>query len=146
MGSLNFSITIKAPKEKVWNTMLQQETYRIWTAEFGAGSYFEGSWEQGKRIRFLGSDGSAGVTSVIAESQPYCYISIKHLGVITAGIDDTESPEAKTWASAYENYTFSERADRTELKVELSGIPMEFKQYMTDTWPKALARLKSLCK
>jgi len=145
MSSIHFSITIKAPKEKVWNAMLQQETYRIWTAEFGEGSHFEGSWEQGQKIRFLGDDGSGGMTSVIAENQPYRYLSIKHLGLIKDGIDDTESTEAKTWASAYENYTFAERGDSTELKVEMSGIPAEFEQYMTDAWPKALAKLKSLC-
>ncbi len=145
MSSIHSSITIKAPKEKVWNTMLQHETYRIWTAEFGAGSYFEGSWDQGRKIRFLGSDGSAGVTSVIAENKPNQFISIKHLGIIKNGIDDTESPDAKAWSSAYENYTFDERDDSTELKVEMSGIPAEFEQYMTDTWPKALAKLKSLC-
>ena len=144
MKPMNFSITIRAPKEKVWNTMLQQETYRIWTAEFGEGSYYEGSWEQGKKIRFLGPDGSGGMTSVIAENKPYRYLSIKHQGIIKNGIDDTESPEAKAW-SGYENYTFAERGDSTELKVELSAIPAEFEQYMADTWPKALARLKSLC-
>ena len=66
MKPMHFSITIRAPKEKVWNTMLQQETYHIWTAEFMQGLYYEGSWEQGKKIRFLGPDGS-GLTSVIAD-------------------------------------------------------------------------------
>jgi uncharacterized protein YndB with AHSA1/START domain len=145
MSSIHYSITIKAPKEKVWNTMLQQETYRIWTSAFGEGCYYEGSWEQGQKIHFLGADGSGGMTSVIAENQPYRYLSIKHLGIVKDGIDDTESPEAITWASAYENYTFAEREDSTELKVEMSGIPAEFEQYMTDAWPKALAKLKSLC-
>lgn len=145
MKPMNFSITIRAPKEKVWNTMLQPETYRIWTAEFGEGSYYEGSWEQGERIRFLGPDGSGGMTSVIAENEPYQFISIRHLGIVKNGIDDTESPEAKAWSSAYENYTLDERGGLTELKVEMSAIPAEFEQYMADTWPKALARLKSLC-
>lgn len=144
MKPMHFSITIRATREKVWNTMLQPETYRIWTAEFGEGSYYEGSWEQGAKIRFLGADGSGGMTSVIAENQPYRYLSIKHLGIVKNGMDDTESPEAKAW-SGYENYTFAERGGSTELKVELSAIPAEFEQYMADAWPKALARLKSLC-
>jgi uncharacterized protein YndB with AHSA1/START domain len=144
MKPMHFSITIRAPKKKVWNTMLQQETYRIWTAEFMQGLYYEGSWEQGKKIRFLGPDGS-GLTSVIAENQPYRYLSIKHLGFIKDGIDDTESPEAKAWSPAYENYTFAERDGITELKVEMSGFLAEDEQIMADIWPKALARLKSLC-
>ena len=145
MKPMLFSITIRATKERVWNTMLQQETYRIWTAEFGEGSYYEGSWEQGKKIRFLGPDGSGGMTSVIAENKPYQFISIKHLGIVKNGIDDTESPEAKAWSTAYENYTFAERGGSTELKVELSAIPAEFEQYMSEAWPRALAKLKALC-
>lgn len=145
MNSMQFSITINAPSEKVWNTMLQQQTYRIWTSEFCEGSYFEGSWEQGAKIRFLGPDGTGGMTSVIAENRPHRFISIKHLGIIKNGIDDTESTEAKAFAGAYENYTFEERSGVTELKVEMSAIPADFEQYMTDTWPKALAKLKTLC-
>lgn len=145
MNSMHFSITVRASKEKVWNTMLQPETYRIWTAEFGEGSYYEGSWGQGEKIRFLGPDGTGGMTSVIAENKPYQFISIKHLGIVKNGLDDTESEEAKAWSSAYENYTLDERGGLTELKVELSAIPADFEQYMTDTWPKALAKLKALC-
>ena len=145
MKIMSFSTTIRAPRKKVWDTMLQQETYRIWTAEFGEGSYYEGSWEQGEKIRFLGPDGSGGMTSVIAENKPCQFISIKHLGIVKNGIDDTESPEAKAWSTACENYTFAERDGNTELKVELSALPDEFEQYMSETWPKALAKLKSLC-
>lgn len=143
MKTVNSSITIRAPKEKVWNTMLQQETYRIWTTEFMEGLYYEGSWEQGEKIRFLSPDGS-GLTSVIAESKPYHFISIKHLGIIKNGIEDTESPEAKAWSPAYENYSFTERDGLTELKVEMSVVPEE-EQLMADIWPKALVKLKSLC-
>lgn len=146
MKPMHFSITIRATREKVWNTMLQPETYRIWTAEFGEGSYYEGSWEQGAKIRFLGADGSGGMTSVIAENQPYRYLSIKHLGIVKNGTDDTESPEAKAWLLAYENYTLAERDGSTELKVDMSGFAAEDEQdMMADAWPKALARLKSLC-
>ncbi|MFZ2162399.1 MAG: SRPBCC domain-containing protein [Sideroxyarcus sp.] len=144
MSSMHFSIAIKAPREKVWQTMLEPETYRNWTAEFCEGSYYDGAWEQGEKIHFLGPDGS-GMTSVIAENRPYRYVSIRHMGVVKAGIEDTESPEFKSWSSAYENYTFDERDGITDLKVDLSAIPAEFEQYMTDTWPKALAKLKSLC-
>jgi hypothetical protein len=144
MKPMHFSITIRAPKETVWNTMLQQQTYRNWTAEFMPGSYYEGSWEHGEKIRFLGPGGS-GITSVIAENKPYQFISIKHLGIIKNGTDDMESPEAKAWSSAYENYSFAQRHGNTELKVELSGLPAEFEQDMAALWPKALAKLKSLC-
>ena len=43
MEKLHFSISIKAPKEKVWDTMLNDVTYRQWTSVFNPpGSYYEG--------------------------------------------------------------------------------------------------------
>lgn len=53
MKKLHFSIQIKAPKEKVWQTMLDDPTYRQWTRVFMPGSYFEGAWEEGSKIRFV---------------------------------------------------------------------------------------------
>ena len=41
MKQLTFSTTIDAPKEIVWRTMLEDETYREWTSAFQEGSYGE---------------------------------------------------------------------------------------------------------
>ncbi len=147
MNTLNFSIVINAPREKVWNTMLEDATYREWTAPFNpAGSRFEGSWEKGSKIRFLGVNPETGreeggMYSEIAESKPYEFVSIKHLGEIKA--DGTEAP----WESAgdgFENYTLVEKDGQTEVIVDIIGIPDEYKQDMSDMWPKALEKLKAL--
>ena len=37
--------------------MLDPENFKIWTAEFCEGSYFEGSWAKGSKIKFLTPDG-----------------------------------------------------------------------------------------
>ncbi len=143
MKILHFSIIIIAPKEKVWGMMLDHESYKSWTAEFAAGSYYEGSWEKGEKIKFLAPDGG-GMTSVIAENKPFEFLSIKHLGYIKDGIEDTESPEIKAWAPSFENYTLSENNGVTEVKVDMDVTP-EFEEYMAQTWPKALAKLKMVC-
>jgi ligand-binding SRPBCC domain-containing protein len=44
MEKLNYSITIDAPKEKVWNTMLEKNTYTDWTSAFAEGSTYKGDW------------------------------------------------------------------------------------------------------
>jgi len=59
-------------------------------------------------------------------------------------VEDTQSPESKSWAPAFENYTFEERDGATDLKVDLDVAP-EFEKYMNSAWPKALARLKAIC-
>ncbi|HSP92676.1 MAG TPA: hypothetical protein VLN08_17305 [Vicinamibacterales bacterium] len=61
MKTLQFAIDIRASRQTVWDTMLALDTYRVWTAEFAEGSYYEGSWEQGARIRFLVPSGPGHV-------------------------------------------------------------------------------------
>ena len=143
MKKLHLTILINAPKKKVWHTMLDPEGFKIWTALFCEGSYFEGSWNKGEKIRFLTPDGN-GMTSMIAENKPFEFVSIKHLGIIKEGVDDLESPDSKTWANVFENYTFTERDGATEVKVEMD-VPPEYEEFMNRTWPKALARLKEIC-
>jgi uncharacterized protein YndB with AHSA1/START domain len=139
---LRFTTTIDAPREHVWKTMLDQETYRRWTDAFTEGSYYEGSWDQGERIVFLAPSGE-GMVAEIAESRKPEYISIRHLGMTKGGVEDTESEAVRAWTPAYENYTFSEKGGATELTVEMDVVP-EYESFMAETWPKALAKLKEI--
>ena len=143
MKTLRYSITIQAPREAVWAAMLGPDTYRAWTAPFCEGSYYEGSWNAGDRIRFLGPNGE-GMSSVIAESRPPEFVSIRHLGIVKDGIEDTTSEAAAAWASAFENYTFARVGDATEVTVEVQMAP-DFEAFMDESWPKALAKLRSIC-
>ncbi|HET7360664.1 MAG TPA: SRPBCC domain-containing protein [Salinimicrobium sp.] len=142
MKTLHFTKTMDAPKEKVWNTMLEDKTYREWTSAFNEGSYYEGSWEKGSKILFLGPEGS-GMVSVIAENRPYEFISIKHIGLVNKGVEDTESEDAKKWAPAFENYTFTEADRKTTISVEMD-ILEEYEEMFQKMWPKALRKLKEL--
>ncbi|MDH2917478.1 MAG: hypothetical protein PXX77_11465, partial [Gallionella sp.] len=83
--------------------------------------------------------------AVIAENKPYQFVSVKHLGYIKDGIEDTESPEIKAWAPAFENYTFTGTNGVTEIQVDLSDIEPKLEEYMNTAWPKALAKLKTIC-
>lgn len=147
MQKLHFSIKINAPKEEVWHTMLDDRTYRIWTAAFNPGSYFKGDWNKGSKILFLGPDPKTGqeggMVSQIEENRPYEYLSIKHLGIVNDGIEDTTSEKVKDWAGAHENYTFKEIDGMTEVLVDIDSnddLEEEFK----DMWPKALEKLKEI--
>jgi len=139
---LHFSISINAPKEKVWHTMLDNETYVQWTSAFAEGSYFKGSWEQGRKILFLGPEGS-GMVAKIVESRPYDFVSIEHTGFVSNGVEDTESPAAKAFAGAHENYTFLEKDGKTEVLVDMD-TGEEYKAMFEEMWPEALLKLKSL--
>ncbi|HYX32184.1 MAG TPA: SRPBCC domain-containing protein [Oligoflexus sp.] len=143
LKTLHFSIQIRAPRERVWNIMLDKESYKKWTSVFTEGSYYKGSWNKGETIQFLDPKGS-GMTAVIAENRPLEFISIKHLGYIKDGVEDKDSPEIKAWAPAYENYTFTSKNGGTELHIE-AQVTADFESYMNKTWPQALDTLRKLC-
>ena len=141
--TLNFPIWINAPRDTVWSVMLERPTFEQWTAPFCEGSTYEGGWEQGDSIRFLTPSGE-GMVSEIAESRRPEFVSIRHLGMIANGVEDTTSEKVRTWAPAYENYSFAEANGGTQLRVDVDVLP-DYEQFMQDTFPKALATLKELC-
>lgn len=147
MQTLHFSIVINAPREKVWDTMLEDATYREWTSAFNpAGSYFKGDWNKGSKILFIGVDPETGkedggMFAEIAENKPHEFVSIKHLGEIK---DGAEVPWPDPEQAGFENYTLKDTADGTEVSVEITNIPDEWKQMMNDMWPKALEKLKEI--
>jgi uncharacterized protein YndB with AHSA1/START domain len=139
---LQWSTTIAAPPERVWTVMFAPDTYSEWTKPFDPGSRFEGSWEQGSRIRFVSGTGD-GMLSEIAEARPNQFMSVRHLGMIMNGVEDTTSDAVKNWSGAMENYTFTAVPEGTRVVVDLDVSP-EWEQMMRDTWPKALAKLKEI--
>jgi uncharacterized protein YndB with AHSA1/START domain len=144
MNKLHFSIKINTPKQKVWETMLNDATYRQWTDVFNpnGGSYFEGEWTTGSEMNFFGPDSGgtvSGMYAKIKEAKPYDFLSIQHLGEVIKG-------EKKPWPEnmeAFENYTFNEAQDGTELLVDLDTNE-ELKAMFEDMWPKALQKLKEI--
>jgi uncharacterized protein YndB with AHSA1/START domain len=136
------SVDIAAPAFKVYQVLIEPDSYKQWTSAFGEGLYFEGSWQKGERIRFLTPDGH-GVTSEIAENRPGEFLSVRHLGYINDdGVEDTTSEVIRAWAPAYENYTFATTPQGTKLTVD-QDITDDFES-MPEAWPKALAILKAL--
>ena len=145
MQRLHFSIVIDAPKQTVWHTMLDDQPYRDWSGAFMPGSHYVGSWEKGRKIKFLGPDENgklSGMTSEIAENRPYEFVSIHHLGIVSDGVEDTHSDKASEWVG-YENYTFQDQDGTTTVLVDVDTAD-EFVEMMNDLWPKALGRLKEL--
>ncbi len=73
MEKQTFSTTINAPKEVVWKTLWDDETYRKWTSVFSATSYAETDWKEGSKVLFLDADGS-GMVSRIEANRPNEFI------------------------------------------------------------------------
>ena len=147
LTTMHFQTIIKAPVDTVYKTMLDQETYRQWTAVFNPSSRYEGSWEKGAKLLFVGEDkdgNSGGMVSRIQENIPARFVSIEHIGILKDGQEITSGPEVEAWAGSLENYTFTEEDGQTLVSVDVD-TNKEFHAYFFETWPKALAKLKALC-
>ena len=159
MKKLQFKVTINAPVARVYNCMLgtdSKSTYEQWTSVFNPTSTYEGSWDKGNKMLFVGVDEKGekgGMVSRIAENIPNEFVSIQHYGLLKAGKEITEGPDVEKWANGFENYTFEAGNARpddpvgggiTTVTVDLDTTE-DFLDFMNHTYPKALDKLKELC-
>ena len=142
MERKSFSISVNASREKIWDVLWSDGSYRQWTSVFAEGSRAETDWKKGSKVLFHDGKGD-GMVSTIIENIPNEFMSIKHLGEVKNGIEDTASEKVKQWAGAMENYTLTEVDGKTELNVDMD-IAEEYKDYFLTTWPKALEKIKEL--
>jgi uncharacterized protein YndB with AHSA1/START domain len=143
---MQFTITINAPREKVWTTLWDDKTYREWASAFAEGSRAESDWTKGSKALFLNAD-DTGMVALVENVIPNEHMSLKHLGIVVNGKEEIADDEARRWAGIYENYTLTERKPgSTELLVSMSGveIPEEHRAEFAAAWPKALKKLKTI--
>ncbi len=155
MKKLQYKVSINAPVAKVYDFMLgikSKSTYEQWTSLFNPTSTFEGSWDKGTKILFIGVDENGekgGMVSRIFENIPNQFVSIQHYGIFKADKEITEGPEVEKWANGFENYSFEESAaadgkPTTTVTVDLDTTE-DFVDYMNQSYPKALDKLKEIC-
>ena len=142
MKDLDFDIDIAAPVARVWDCMLDPIAYRDWTRAFCEGSYFEGNWAQGSRMRFLDPDGN-GMDAVVQENRLHQRLALRLVGSLTEG---RPTPGSQPGGEpAHEIYEFSATAGGgTHLAIRLEGWDDGFADMMAGLWPQALQRLKAL--
>lgn len=137
-----FKATINAPREKVWQTLWHDDTYRQWTSVFAEGSRIETDWKAGSKILFL--DGkNRGLVSMIAENTANEVMSFRHLGILKNGVENLDEGRRKGWSGAIENYTLKTVNGKTELTID-QDITEEDGEHFLSMWPTALQRIKAL--
>jgi hypothetical protein len=142
MHRLTFSVLIHALTQDVWQTMLEDATYRQWTSVFEEGSYAVTDWKEGSKALFFTPAGNGMVSRIVAH-RPNQFLSIQHLGTVKEGVEDMEEAEAKGWAGALESYTLREQNGSCMLTVEMDTND-EYRTYFEERWPKALGKLKEI--
>lgn len=142
MKKERFSTKIKAPREKVWDVLWNDATYRMWTSVFSEGSYADTDWKEGSKVLFLSAKGD-GMFSTIAKNTPNEFMSFRHMGVVKNGKEEPLNEETKQWSGAMENYTLKETDGVTELIVEMD-VTDDFQNYFRETFPKAMDKIKAM--
>lgn len=142
MKKSKFTVSIDAPKEKVWQTLWNDDTYPKWTVVFSEGSKAVSDWNEGSKILFV-NENNDGMHSVIAKKIDTEIMNFKHRGMVKNGIELPEDEISKSWSGATENYRLSEANGITTLTVEID-IVKEYLDYFNEKFPLALDVVKKL--
>jgi uncharacterized protein YndB with AHSA1/START domain len=140
MKEMQFSIDIHAPKQTVWDTLWQDETFRDWAGLIDPGTYMVGELKEGAEVQFISAENGYGVTSLVERVTPGEYLLLKH------SADTQKSGEQareKEWTGGTESYTLTERDGTTTLTATFD-VPLEMEAYFAEAYPKAFERVKAL--
>lgn len=149
MKKIQFKKEINASAQKVYETMLglkNKASYEHWTAAFNPTSTYEGSWDNGSKILFVGTDENGkkgGMVSEIVAHRPAEFVSIRHYGFLDGDTEITTGEQVEKWAGGHENYSFQESNGVTTVTVEMDSVD-EYLDYFNNTYPKALDKLKEI--
>lgn len=137
---MHFQIEIKAPKQKVWDTLWQDKTFRQWAGLIDPGTYMLGELKEGGEIQFISAENGYGVTSLVVKLVPNEFLLLKH----QADTQDSGRQErAKEWTGGEESYKLTEKDGITTLTATFD-VPPNLEEYFEINYPKALERMKEL--
>jgi hypothetical protein len=139
MKEMQFSIDIQATKQKVWNTLWQDETFRDWAGIIDPGTHMVGDLKENNEVQYISGNGY-GVTSLVEKLIPGEFLLLRH----SADTQDNGKRErAQEWTGGAESYKLVEKDGTTTLTTAFD-VPSEMEEYFKTNYPKALERVKEL--
>jgi uncharacterized protein YndB with AHSA1/START domain len=139
MKEMQFTIEISATKEKVWDTLWQDETLREWAGIIDPGTHMVGDLKEGNELQFISGNGY-GVTSLVEKLTANEFLLLKHSADTQ---DEGKREREKEWTGGAESYSLSEKDGTTTLTTTFD-VPPEMEEYFKVNYPKALERVKVL--
>jgi len=140
MNKLQFSININASKQKVWDTLWQDQTLREWANIIDEGTYMEGELKEGNEIQFISSVNGYGVTSIVEKLIPTEFLLLKHSADTQ---DKGQNLRDDQWTGGEESYSLKESDGVTSLTATFD-VPPELVEYFNEAYPKAFNKIKEL--
>lgn len=143
MEKLKYEIKVHADPERVWETLISEESFATWSEPFSPDSQFSGEWGEGSKIRFT-AHGKGGTVAEIRKFEPYKLIDAVHVATIDKnGNEETTGPMTEHWIGTRETYHLEKLKDETKLTVEMETHP-DFKPMFENSWPEALKKVREL--
>lgn len=139
MQKMQFTTTIKAPSETVWNTLWDDKAFRDWGNIIDEGQYMVGEVKEGNEVQFISASGY-GVTSLIEKLDLHKFVQFRQMADTK---DSGEQQREKEWTGGTETYALAENDGVTTLTVEID-VPNGLEEIFKDRFPKALERIKVL--
>ncbi len=139
MKEMQFVVEINATKERVWDTLWQDETFRQWAGIIDPGTYMVGDLKEGNEIQFISGNGY-GVTSLVEKLTPGEFLLLRHRADTQ---EDGKREREKEWTGGQESYSLKEKGRTTTLTVAFD-VPPELEEEFRVNYPKALERVKVL--
>jgi uncharacterized protein YndB with AHSA1/START domain len=139
MNEMKFTVEINASREKVWNTLWADETFRQWAGIIDPGTHMVGDLVEGNEVQYISGNGY-GVTSLVEKLVDGEYLRLRH----SADTQDEGAREReKEWTGGAESYALSENDGVTTL-IAACDVPPSQEEYFTTSYPKALDEVKRL--
>lgn len=140
MKEMQFQVDINATKEKVWNTLWRDETFRQWASVIDPETYMVGDLIEGGEVQFISSHGGYGVTSLVEKLTANEFLLLRHSADTQ---EEGKQERTKEWTGGEESYRLAEKSGATTLTVTFD-VPLEQEVYFKANYPKALKRVKEL--
>lgn len=137
-------IVINAPPQKVWKAVLSADSFSKWVSVFeGDNPHYKGEFAEGNIVRFLDAAGN-GVIAKVLEYREAERAEWEYVGVMLKGSENyTDAPETEGWRGLHESFELSGCNGGVLFSV-VSECPDSYAEYMNNTWPLALRKIKQL--
>lgn len=140
MKEMHFSIEMNATRERVWDTLWQDETLREWASVIDPGTYMVGDLKEGNEIQFISSVNGYGVTSLVEKLVTGEFLLLRHRADTQ---EDGKRKRDREWSGGEESYSLADNDGTTTLTVAFD-VPPELEEEFKVSYPKALERVKVL--
>jgi uncharacterized protein YndB with AHSA1/START domain len=136
---MQFSISIKAPRDNVWKTLWDDKTFRDWGNIIDEGQYMVGDLKEGSELLFSSASGY-GVKSKVLKLVPNEFVLLRQMADTK---DHGQQERENEWTGGAESYELTEKDGITSLTVKID-VPPELEEIFKERFPRALERVKAL--